>query len=130
MKAVDGIHQRGGKITELVSLCGGLPDPVAADNPMRYKISWSPLGVLRAAKNKATYMKQGNIIEIPAEKLLQSVFPSDRFPTMRLETVPNRESLAYRELYGVPDVHTICRGTLRYEGRFAPIVEQYIEYIA
>ena len=29
MKAIDDIHERGGKITELVSLCGGLPDPVA-----------------------------------------------------------------------------------------------------
>lgn len=29
MKSIDDIHERGGKITELVSLCGGLPDPVA-----------------------------------------------------------------------------------------------------
>ena len=44
MKAVDDIHGRGGKVEELVSLCGGLPDPVAADNPLRYKFSWSPRG--------------------------------------------------------------------------------------
>lgn len=44
MKAVDDIHSRGGVVEELVSLCGGLPDPVAADNPLRYKFSWSPKG--------------------------------------------------------------------------------------
>lgn len=39
-----------------------------------------------------------------------------RFPTMRLETLPNRDSLLYKDLYNIPDVHSICRGTLRYEG--------------
>ena len=52
MKAVNSIHERGGKVTELVSLCGGLPDPVAAENPFKYKISWSPRGVLSAATNR------------------------------------------------------------------------------
>lgn len=52
MKAVNSIHDRGGKVTELVSLCGGLPDPVAAENPFKYKISWSPRGVLSAATNR------------------------------------------------------------------------------
>lgn len=42
MKSIDEIHARGGTVSELVSLCGGLPDPVAADNPLRYKMSWSP----------------------------------------------------------------------------------------
>jgi hypothetical protein len=42
MKAVDAIHAKGGTVTELISLCGGLPDPICADNPLRYKFSWSP----------------------------------------------------------------------------------------
>lgn len=44
MRAVDHIHSHGGVVEELISLCGGLPDPVAADNPLRYKFSWSPRG--------------------------------------------------------------------------------------
>ena len=35
---------------------------------------------------------------------------------MKLEVIPNRDSLAYRELYGVPNVTSIYRGTLRYVG--------------
>jgi hypothetical protein len=54
MKAVNSIHSRGGVVRELVSLCGGLPDPVAADNPLKYKISWSPRGMLSAATNRWT----------------------------------------------------------------------------
>lgn len=116
MKSVDSIHQRGGVVKELVSLCGGLPDPVAADNPMRYKMSWSPRGVLSAAGNPARYLLHGQVINVPGEELLLSTTPSNRIPTLRLEVIPNRDSLSYRELYGVPHVHSICRGTLRYEG--------------
>ena len=116
MKAVDMIHQKGGTVKELVSLCGGLPDPVAADNPIRYKISWSPRGVLNAAGNSAQYLSHGQIIKIPGHELLQSGSPSNRFPTLRLEVLPNRDALMYRSLYNVPKVTSICRGTLRYEG--------------
>ena len=116
MKAVDSIHSRGGIVSELVSLCGGLPDPVAAENPFRYKFSWSPKGVLSAAGNNARYLRNGVEINIPGPDLLMSAEPSVRFPTMRLEALPNRDSLVYRELYGIPQAHSICRGTLRYEG--------------
>lgn len=116
MKAIDDCQSRGGQVEELVSLCGGLPDPVAADNPFRYKISWSPRGMLNAAGNSAQYLQQGKLIQVPGERLLQSAQPCQRFPTLRLEVLPNRDSLSYRSLYKIPDVQSICRGTLRYEG--------------
>jgi alpha-aminoadipic semialdehyde synthase len=116
MKAIDHIHRQGGKVEELVSLCGGLPDPVAADNPLRYKFSWSPRGVLSAAGNEATYLSRGEVIRVPGDKLLLAAVPSPRFPTMRLEALPNRNSLLYKELYNIPEAHSVCRGTLRYEG--------------
>lgn len=116
MKAIDSIHSQGGVVEELVSLCGGLPDPVAADNPLRYKFSWSPRGVMSAAGNEAIYLSNGKVIKVPGEKLLLSAMPSHRFPTMRLETLPNRDSLLYKDLYNIPKAHSICRGTLRYEG--------------
>lgn len=116
MKAVDSIHSRGGKVTELESLCGGLPEPVAADNPLRYKFSWNPLGVLAAANNNAIYMRNKEIISVQGKDLLLATDPCDIFPAMRLEMLPNRDSLAYRNLYGVNDVNTIYRGTLRYSG--------------
>lgn len=116
MEAVDSIHKKGGVVRELVSLCGGLPDPVAAENPLRYKFSWSPRGVLTASGNPAQFLSQGKVISVKGEDLLRSATPSNRFPTLRMEVLPNRDSLMYRDLYNVPDVHSICRGTLRYEG--------------
>jgi saccharopine dehydrogenase-like NADP-dependent oxidoreductase len=118
MHAVDSIRSRGGEVEELVSLCGGLPDPVAADNPFLYKISWSPRGVLTAARNSARYLANGEFFEVPGEKLLSSATPSNRFPTMRLEVIPNRDSLEYKGLYGIPQAKSICRGTLRYQGNY------------
>lgn len=115
-KAVDIIHSKGGSVTELISLCGGLPDPSSADNPFRYKFSWSPKGVLLAACNGAVHLEHGKILTIPPGNLLQTAEPSKRFPTMRLEALPNRDSIKYRDVYGVKEVETICRGTLRYEG--------------
>lgn len=116
MQAVNHIHEKGGVVDELISLCGGLPDPVAANNPFRYKFSWSPRGVLTASGNDALYLHKGEIVSVAGEKLLLSASPSSRFPTMRMESLPNRNSLLYRDLYGIPNVHSICRGTLRYEG--------------
>jgi saccharopine dehydrogenase-like NADP-dependent oxidoreductase len=118
MEAVHAIKEKGGTVKELVSLCGGLPDPVAAENPLRYKFSWSPRGVLNAAGNSAQYLQKGEIIKVKGDDLLKAIQPSNRFPTLRLEVVPNRDSLMYRDFYDVPDVHSICRGTLRYEGKY------------
>lgn len=117
MKAVDELHSKGGIVEEVVSLCGGLPDPVAAaNNPFMYKISWSPKGALLATQNSALYLKDGKEIAIAGDQLLANATSSNRFPTLRLEVIPNRNSISYKDLYGVPRVHTICRGTLRYEG--------------
>lgn len=127
MRAIDHIHSHGGSVEELVSLCGGLPDPVAADNPLRYKFSWSPkgsvfpspstviilnlvLGVMTAACNSARYLENGQVISVPGEGLLRAAQPSMRFPTMRLEALPNRDSLIYRDLYGIPSVSALVLG--------------------
>ena len=72
--------------------------------------------MLSAAGNASRYLLNDKIIEVAGEDLLLNGEPSMRFPTMRLETLPNRDSLLYKDLYNIPDVHSICRGTLRYEG--------------
>ena len=117
MKVIDEIHHDGGSVVHFSSLCGGLPAPEAANNPLRYKFSWSPKGVLSAAKNSAQYRENGQIIQVPGEQLLSSAKAVDGFPTLSLEQLPNRDSLPYGELYGIHDeAETVYRGTLRYAG--------------
>jgi saccharopine dehydrogenase (NADP+, L-glutamate forming)/spermidine synthase len=106
----------GGKVEGFVSWCGGLPAPEANTNPFGYKFSWSPKGVLLAGKNSARYLEDGKIVFIPSEKLFAScrkvVVPN----CGEFEGYPNRDSVPYAESYGIPDVNTMFRGTLRYEG--------------
>jgi len=57
------------------------------------------------------------MIEIPGEGELvnQGVRPLEFMPGFNLEGYPNRDSLVYRQLYGIETVHTMLRGTIRYK---------------
>jgi saccharopine dehydrogenase-like NADP-dependent oxidoreductase len=116
MRIIDHIHGKGGKVEEFYSLCGALPAPEAADNPFRYKFSWSPKGVILASRNSALYLKKGRKIFIEPANLFKDRF-SFTFPGIgNLEVYPNRDSVSYMDIYGIPETQTIYRGTLRYEG--------------
>ena len=56
MKIIDHIHGKGGKVDKFYSICGALPAPEAANNPLKYKFSWSPKGVILASRNSALYL--------------------------------------------------------------------------
>lgn len=116
MRIIDGIHDREGAVLEFYSICGALPAPEAAGNPFRYKFSWSPKGVVLAGNNDAVYLKQGKVVELPTKDLFKKPFGVS-FPGVgELEVYPNRDSLAYRDIYGIPEVQTLLRGTFRYRG--------------
>ena len=46
---------------------------------------------------------------------MNEIKPTNMFPGYRLECYPNRDSLAYGDLYDIRTANTILRGTLRYE---------------
>ena len=116
MRLIDSVKARGGKVTSFSSLCGGLPAPEAANNPFGYKFSWSPRGVLTAASNPSKYRKDGAVVDVPGDSLLRNAVPTRVNPAFALEVLPNRNSLPYMDQYAIPDVDTMFRGTLRYEG--------------
>lgn len=116
MKIIDHIHERKGKVEEFYSLCGALPAPEAADNPMKYKFSWSPKGVVMASMNDALYIKKGRKISIETADLFKDRFTYD-FPGIgKLEIYPNRDSVSYIDIYGIPEAVTMYRGTFRFKG--------------
>lgn len=84
----------------------------------RYKFSWSPRGVITAAKNSARFTRDGEVVEIQAEDLLSSSLPVENAPWLegQLEHLPNRDSCAYEGIYGLKDAKSVYRGTLRYSG--------------
>ena len=116
MSIIDHIHGKGGKVVEFYSLCGALPAPEAADNPMKYKFSWSPKGVILASRNSALYLKKGSKIFIEPSDLFKDRF-NYNFPGIgNLDVYPNRDSVSYIDIYGIPETKTMYRGTFRYKG--------------
>ncbi|XP_032076395.1 alpha-aminoadipic semialdehyde synthase, mitochondrial isoform X1 [Thamnophis elegans] len=127
MECIDKAKEVGATVISYTSFCGGLPAPEYSDNPLRYKFSWSPQGVLLNTVKPATYLKDGKIINIPAGgALLDSVTVMDFFPGLNLEGFPNRDSTKYAEPYGIQSAHTLLRGTLRYTG-YCKAIEGFVK---
>ncbi len=116
MRIIDYVHDRSGKVEEFYSLCGALPAPEAADNPFMYKFSWSPKGVIMAGNNDGRFLRHGQEVYVPTEDLFKHPLSVDFPGAGRLEIYPNRDSLPYIELYGIPETNTMMRGTFRYPG--------------
>jgi saccharopine dehydrogenase (NADP+, L-glutamate forming) len=116
MRIIDKVHSIGGNVEEFYSLCGALPGPEAADNPLRYKFSWSPKGVILASRNSALYLKKSKRIFIEPADLFKDRFTYN-FPGIgELEVYPNRDSISYINIYGIPEAQTMYRGTFRFRG--------------
>jgi len=115
MRIIDKVHDQGGKIKEFYSLCGALAAPEEANNPFRYKFSWSPRGVILAGNNSAKFLKDGNVVEIPTEDLFKNPMLIDFPGVEEMEVYPNRDSLAYIDLYYLEGIETMYRGTFRYK---------------
>ncbi|XP_021020193.1 alpha-aminoadipic semialdehyde synthase, mitochondrial isoform X2 [Mus caroli] len=117
METIDTAKELGATVESYVSYCGGLPAPEHSDNPLRYKFSWSPVGVLMNIMQPASYLLNGKVVNVTGGvSFLNSVTPMDYFPGLNLEGYPNRDSIKYAEIYGISSAHTLLRGTLRYKG--------------
>jgi len=116
MKIIHDVAKRGGKVVSFESCCGGLPAPEANDNPFGYKFSWSPRGVVMAGRNSAHYLKDGKDIQIPGKELFKNHWYKNVEGLGELEVYPNRDSMSYKDLYGLKDAKTIFRGTFRNPG--------------
>jgi saccharopine dehydrogenase-like NADP-dependent oxidoreductase len=113
MRIIHRVHDAGGQVKSFRSYCGGLPAPDANDNPLGYKFSWSPRGVVLAGRNKARYEENGHVVEIPNARLFANHFVTWVEGLGDFEAYPNRNSLPYIERYGIPETETMYRGTLR-----------------
>uniref|UniRef100_A0A8C9ZYQ4 Aminoadipate-semialdehyde synthase n=1 Tax=Sander lucioperca TaxID=283035 RepID=A0A8C9ZYQ4_SANLU len=117
MECIDKAKADGCTVESYSSFCGGLPAPECSDNPLRYKFSWSPYGVLLNTISPAIFLRDNEVVSIPAGgSLMESSMPMDFLPGFNLEAFPNRDSTTYAEPYGIQTAHTLIRGTLRFKG--------------
>ncbi len=116
MRIIDNVRDRNGKIEEFYSICGALPAPEAANNPFKYKFSWSPKGVVMAGNNDGKYLRYGKVIDVPTQDLFKNPLKVDFTNVGMLEVYPNRDSISYIDIYGIPETKTMMRGTFRFPG--------------
>jgi saccharopine dehydrogenase-like NADP-dependent oxidoreductase len=116
MREIHRIQAEGGTITAFRSYTGGLVAPESDDNPWHYKISWNPRNVVLAGQGTAQYLEEGQFRFLPYRRLFAAYREVD-IPGMGVyEGYANRDSLSYREVYGLEGVPTLLRGTLRHPG--------------
>ncbi len=114
MKIINTIKNNGGNITSFLSHCGGLVAPESDNNPWHYKVTWNPRNVVLAGKDGATYRKQNKILYIPYNKIFNDTPAVYILGLQPLTWYPNRDSLQYISLYGLDNISTFIRTTLRH----------------
>lgn len=119
MSAIRIIHDvegNGGKVISFRSTTGALPSYEANNNPFGYKFSWAPRGVLLASKNPSKWLQDGEIVSYPGEQLFENYTLQDVPGVGSFENYPNRDSVPYKNFYGLKDAMTVYRGTFRMPG--------------
>ena len=116
MKTLNELREAGATIDAFRSYTGGLVAPDSDNNPWQYKITWNPRNVVLAGQGTAHFLEQGKLRCIPYHRLFRSTTEVEVPNFGTLEMYPNRDSLLYREIYGLDDIPTLIRGTLRYPG--------------
>jgi saccharopine dehydrogenase (NADP+, L-glutamate forming) len=116
MRIIHDVESKGGKINSFRSTTGALPAHEANTNPFGYKFSWSPRGVLLASRNPSQWVQEGKIVSFPGEQLFENYTLQDVPDIGTFENYPNRDSVPYREIYGINEAKTVYRGTFRMIG--------------
>ncbi|MEJ7660803.1 MAG: saccharopine dehydrogenase C-terminal domain-containing protein [Hymenobacter sp.] len=122
MQVIHELQEKGARLTGFRSYCGGLLAPESeGDNPWSYKFTWNPRNVVLAGQGgPAKYLENGQEQLIPYHDLFGRAETLAVPGHGHFEGYANRDSLTYRELYGLADIGTMLRGTLRRPGYCGP----------
>lgn len=117
MKVINEIKEKGGKMLLFESFCGGLVAPESDNNLWNYKFTWAPRNVVLAGQGGAAkFIQEGRYKYIPYNKLFRRTEFLHIEGYGKFEGYSNRDSLKYKSVYGLDDVLTLYRGTIRRVG--------------
>ncbi|MCK7589165.1 saccharopine dehydrogenase NADP-binding domain-containing protein [Subsaxibacter sp. CAU 1640] len=117
MKEIDAIRAKGGKMILFESFTGGLVAPESDNNLWNYKFTWNPRNVVVAGQGGAAkFIQEGTYKYIPYNRLFRRTEFLDVEGFGRFEAYANRDSLKYQSVYGLDNVKTLYRGTMRRVG--------------
>ena len=117
MQVIDRIHEKGGKMIMFESFTGGLVAPESDTNLWNYKFTWNPRNVVVAGQGGvAEFIQEGQYKYIPYHRLFRRTEFLHVEGYGKFEGYANRNSLDYRSIYGLEDILTLYRGTIRRVG--------------
>ncbi|MCL6257789.1 saccharopine dehydrogenase NADP-binding domain-containing protein [Aquiflexum sp. TKW24L] len=116
MKIIDHQKAKGNEIISFKSFCGGILSPESEDNPWKYKFTWNPRNVVLAGQGVSRYIQNAQLKFIPYHKLFERTEKINFEDVGDFDGYANRDSLRYREIYGLEKIPTMLRGTLRRAG--------------
>tara|TARA_B100000579_G_scaffold437942_1_gene470132 strand:+ start:3682 stop:5004 length:1323 start_codon:yes stop_codon:yes gene_type:complete len=111
MKIINDL-KKDSQILEFESYTGGLIKDNYKKNPWGYKFTWNPSNVILAGIDNARYIEKGRLKFIPYNNLFKDhkeIIINNKI----YEGYPNRDSVKYKKLYGLNNIKTLRRGTLR-----------------
>ncbi|MDA7557556.1 saccharopine dehydrogenase NADP-binding domain-containing protein [Flavobacteriaceae bacterium] len=117
MQVLNDIRDKGGKIILFESFTGGLVAPESDNNLWNYKFTWNPRNVVVAGQGSAAkFLQEGAYKYIPYNRLFRRTEFLDIDGFGRFEGYANRDSLKYQRVYGLDNIQTLYRGTMRRVG--------------
>ena len=116
MQILDKIRNQGAKMLLFESFCGGLVAPESDNNLWNYKFTWNPRNVVLAGQGGAAmFIQESTYKYIPYHKLFRRT-EFLKINDSNFEAYGNRDSLKYRSVYGLDNIPTMYRGTIRKVG--------------
>ncbi len=117
MQVIDKIREKGGKMISFESFTGGLVAPESDTNLWNYKFTWNPRNVVVAGQGGvAEFIQEGKYKYIPYHRLFRRTEFLEVPGYGKFEGYANRNSLDYMSIYGLENVLTLFRGTIRKVG--------------
>ena len=111
------------EVTEILSYGAGIPEPAAATNAIKYKVSWTFEGVLRSYVRPARLVRDGQPVELSDHEQFQprNVHHVDVNGVGRLEAFPNGDAVTYARQLGLDErrLRRAGRYAMRYPGHCA-----------
>lgn len=97
----------------------GVPEPEAATNPIKYKISWTFAGVLSAYQRPAKMLKEGQIVDLSPSEMFDAanVHMVDMEGLGSMEAYYNGDAVKYLDVFKIAETTTDTgRYSLRWPG--------------
>jgi len=116
MNLIERLRKQGAEITAFESNTGGLVAPKHDNNPWNYKFTWNPRNVVLAGQGGAQFLHNSMYKYIPYHKIFRRYERIYVLDLGEFEAYPNRDSLKYQNVYGLENVETMFRGTIRRPG--------------